>query len=81
MIKNQLVYNSFFYNQEQQEVEKKFIAQAEPFLHWFINAPYEDEEGEYKGLNYKKEEDEPKKEEKTVNEEAKKVTNQEIDDL
>ena len=52
MIKKDMIFNSFLYNQDQQEVEKKFLVEANPFLHWYQNSPFEDEEGNYKGLNY-----------------------------
>ena len=47
LIKPSLVYNNFVYSEEN---EKKFLASAASFLHWYQNAPFEDEEGTYKGL-------------------------------
>lgn len=64
-----LHYKNFFLNKD---VELDFLEKAEPFIHWFLNAPFEDQEGEYKGIIVQEE----KVEEKTISK-----VEQEIDDL
>lgn len=55
LVKNAMIFKNTFYGKE---VEDKFLVCAKPFTHWFENAPFEDEEGEYKGMDA-----EPKKSE------------------
>lgn len=67
-IKQTMHYKNFFLNKD---VENEFLEKAEPFIHWYQNAPFEDEEGEYKGMNVVEEK---------VEESTNKVQ-QDIDDL